>query len=121
MSDFSGAFSFLVICPKSCDDMPRRPADVGLYFLMAMVLDSLEELDRLAGLQRDDRLLPVRAHALEAADALLLAAHDDGVDVLDLDVEELLHRLADLDLVRVAGDLEHDLLLELLGGGRERG
>src|SRR5262249_60910638 len=105
MSDFSGAFSFFVICPKSCDDMPRRPADVGLYFLMAMVLDSLEELDRLTGLQRDDRLLPVGAHALEAADALLLAAHDDGVDVVHLDIEELLHGGAALDLRRRASGL----------------
>src|SRR5215470_14427719 len=116
MSDFSGSFFFFVICPKSCDDMPRRPADVGLYFLMAMVLDSLEELDRLASLEGDDRLLPVRAHAGEAADALLLAAHDHGADVLDLDVEQLVHRLADLDLVRVARDLEHELRPELLLG-----
>src|SRR5262249_12461912 len=113
ISDFSGLFSRFVMLAKSCEDMPRRPAEVGLYFLIAIYLDSLEELDLLPSRQRYDRLLPVRAHAGEAADPLLLAAHDDGADVLDLDVEQLVHRVADLDLVRVARDLEHDLLPEL--------
>ena len=31
---FSG--SSLVISPKSCVDMPRRPGEVGLYLMMAM-------------------------------------------------------------------------------------
>src|SRR5688500_1564852 len=77
---------------------------------MAICLDSLEELDRLARLERHDRLLPVRTAALEPTDPLDLAAHDLRTHVQDLHVEELLHRVADLQLVRVAIDLEQDLL-----------
>src|SRR5678815_2835698 len=106
-SFFSG--SFFVIEAKSWLDMPRRPGEVGLYLWMAMVLDSLEELDRLAGGQGHDRLLAARADAGVAPHPLLLAAHQLRVHVRDLDVEQLLHRAADLDLVGVEGDLERDL------------
>src|SRR5262245_45701437 len=81
---------------------------------MAMALDSLEELDRLASLQRDDRLLPVGAAADEATDPLLLAAHRLRPHVDHVDVEQLLDGVADLDLVGVTRHLEEDLLLELL-------
>src|SRR5262245_12542711 len=94
---------------KSCDDIPRRPGEVGLYFLIA-ILDSLEELDVVAGLERDERLLPRRAATGEPADPLLLAAHHAGADSRHGDLEQALHRGADLDLVGVARDLEHDLL-----------
>src|SRR5262245_56490115 len=94
---------------KSCDDIPRRPGEVGLYFLIA-ILDSLEELDVVAGLERDERLLPRRPLTGEPADPLVLAAHHERADLGHRDFEQLLHRAADLDLVRVAGDLEHDLL-----------
>src|SRR5688572_7103277 len=87
---------------------------------MAMELDSLEELDGVARLQGDDRLLGARPPAHRTAHALELAAHDHGVDVGDLDVEQLLDRVLDLDLVGVLGHLEDDLLgvgrgLALLG------
>src|SRR5678815_784929 len=95
--------------PKSCDDIPRRPGEVGLYFLIA-ILDSLEELDVVAGLERDERLLPRRPAAGEPAHPLLLAAHHEGANRGDGHLEQRLHGAADLDLVGVARDLEHDLL-----------
>src|SRR5262245_24577814 len=101
--------------------MPRRPGDVGLYLMIA-ISDSLEERDVVARLEGDDRLLHTRALPGEAAHPLDLAARDDGADVGDGDVEQLGHRARDLDLVRVLGDLEHDLLGVVLAlGGRERG
>src|SRR5262249_17723475 len=104
---FSG--SCVVMSAKSWVDMPRRPGDVGLYFLIA-ILDSLEELDVVAGLERDDRLLPRRTAAGEPAHPLLLASDHQGPDRRHGDLEQVLHRAADLDLVGVARDLEHDLL-----------
>src|SRR5512139_3679204 len=95
--------------PKSWVDIPRRPGDVGLYFLIA-ILDSLEELDVVAGLERDERLLPRRPAAGVATYPLFLAAHDQRADAGHGDPEQRLDRAADLDLVRVARDLEHDLL-----------
>src|ERR1041384_1450572 len=95
--------------PKSWVDMPRRPGEVGLYFLIA-ILDSLEELDVVAGLERHERLLPRRSLAGEPTHPLLLAAHHERADARDGDLEQGLHGALDLDLVRVARDLEHDLL-----------
>src|SRR5438270_8066659 len=55
--------SFVVISSNVETVMPRRPGDVGLYFLIAidayppgLGLDTLEELDRVPGFERDDRL-----------------------------------------------------------------
>src|SRR5687768_1337056 len=101
---------FFVISPKSWLDMPRRPGDVGLYLMIAMGSDSLEELDVVAGLERDDGLLPRRPHASEATHALLLAANDEGANAGDGHVEQRLHRVPDLDLVGVLRHFEHDLL-----------
>src|SRR5216110_2738280 len=81
----------------------------------------LEELDRVAFLQRHDRLLPVGPLSLVAADAAELAAHDGGLHVHHLDLEELLDGLLDLGLVGLEVDLEGELVLpvahaiELLG------
>src|SRR5499426_3865479 len=71
-----------------------------------MVLGSLDQLDLVAGLQRHHRLLPARAAAFELAHALPLPLAGGGAHRGDLDVEHLLHRLADLDLVGVGRDLE---------------
>src|SRR5579875_2638444 len=82
-------------------------------------LRSFEDLDLVAGLELDDRLLPAGARALERAAPLRLRLHLDDVDADDLDVEELLDGLADLRLVRVLVHLERvavlrDLLVALL-------
>src|SRR5688572_7948624 len=70
-----------------------------------------EEVDVLALGEGDDCLLPVLHLGVATAHATILAAVDHGVDALDLHVEELLHGFFDLDLVRGAKDLEHDLVL----------
>src|SRR3990167_8628244 len=98
----------LVTSPKSCEDMPRRPGEVGLYFLIA-ISDSLEKLDVVAGLEGHERLLPGGTLPREPTHALDLAAHDERADVGHGDLEQVLHRAADLDLVRVASDLKHEI------------
>src|SRR4029453_691401 len=87
-------------------------------------LGSFEDLDRLAGLDLDDRLLPAGLAALDEAAALRLRAHLDHVHALDVDVEQLLDGLPDLRLVRIRVDAERvavvglDLLVALLGDHR---
>src|SRR5262245_55159287 len=89
-----------------------------------MVLGSLDQLDLVTGLQRHHRLLPVRAAALEPAHPLPLALAGGRAHGGHFHVEDFLHRLADLDLVGVEGDLEGDgvqvvlLLHALLGHQR---
>src|SRR6059058_3085947 len=89
--------------------------------IFRLMLVSLEDLDRLAGLDLDDRLLPAGLAALDEAAALRLRAHLDHVHALDVDVEQLLDGLSDLRLVCVRVDTERvavvalDLLVALLG------
>src|SRR5262245_8785640 len=89
-----------------------------------MVLGSLDQLDLVAGLQSHDRLLPAGTAAFELAHALPLSLVGGGAHGGDLDVEHLLHRLADLHLVGVGRDLEGNgvefvlLLHALLGHER---
>ena len=72
----------------------------------------------VALLEGHDRLLPVRHLAVAAPHAALLAAHRRCVLTLGhLHLEELLDRVADLDLVRVASDLEDDLVALLAEHG----
>src|SRR5436190_7092275 len=84
-------------------------------------LGSLEDLDRLAGLDLDDCLLPAGLAALDEAAALRLRADLNHVYALDVDVEQLLDGLPDLRLVRVGMDAKRvavvvlDLLVALLG------
>src|SRR5580698_1435600 len=99
---------------KSGATRPRLPGVVALCGRRPMALDSLEELDVLAGGDGDDRLLPVGTLADVAAHALLFAAHHRGADRQHVDVPELLDGVADLDLVGVAGNLEQQLCLERL-------
>ena len=78
---------------------------------------TLEELDGLGvSSQSDDCLLVLGALADRiSAGALDLALHADGVDLGDLDAEDLLDRVLDLDLAGILGDLE-DILLVCDGG-----
>jgi hypothetical protein len=72
---------------------------------------TFEEFDGLGiGSQLDHGLLPAGAAANEHALALHLAFHTDGVNLFDLDTEDLFDSLLDLDLVGVVGDLEDVLL-----------
>src|SRR5262245_21902650 len=73
----------------------------------------VKELDLVARLQRDDRLLPVAQLRVPAPHALVLPAHDQRVDVDDTHLEQGLDRVLDLDLVRVPMDLEDHLVLAL--------
>src|SRR5215470_10640008 len=70
----------------------RRPGVIGRKDLSAIAIfpvrsDRRRDVDGLALGQRHDRLLPVRALAQPALEALFLAADVDRVDGLDLDVE----------------------------------
>src|SRR5262249_13827099 len=69
-------------------------------------LRSFEELDRVARVQLDDRLLPAWALALDQTAALRLRLHLDDVHARDLDREQLLDGLANLRAVRVLVHLE---------------
>src|ERR687890_2336307 len=124
-SDFSGWSR--VTSAKSATLEPRRPGVVGLYLRIA-IADSVlylwsersrrsgagttEDLDAVAGRQRDDGPLGVLALAeLVAAAALALALAVDRVHAEDLDVEDLLDRDLDLRLVGLGQDDERVLVL----------
>src|ERR1700678_3141410 len=77
---------------------------------MAVSALRAEEVDRVTLLQGDDGLLPVLHLAVRTTHATVLAAHDERVDVGDLDLEEGLNGVFDLDLVGLARDLEDDLI-----------
>src|SRR5215210_7935353 len=113
--------------------MNRLPGLVGLYFFKAISslslhqseangqtrqsenasafsdLCSLEDLDRLALAELDDRLLPPGLGALDHRPTLRLGLHLEDVDVLHLDAEQLLDRLTNLRLVGVGMHLERVL------------
>src|SRR3989442_13852198 len=100
-----------VISSKLCPVAPRRPGEVGLYCLIG-TLDALEQLDLVAGGERDDGLLPVRA-VLDAVapHPARLALHDHYVYIRHFDIEPFFDRILDLDLVRFGTYLEHVLVL----------
>src|SRR5207244_4548321 len=76
-----------VISSKLCPLAPRRPGEVGLYCLIG-TLDSLEQLDLVAGGERDDGLLPVGL-VLDtvAPGSARLAPHDPYVGSSHFDIE----------------------------------
>src|SRR5262245_15868155 len=78
---------------------------------MPMGSHSLEELDRLAGSQLHDRLLPGGPVPEETADPARLARHAHRPDGQHPDVEELLDGAADLVLVGARVDREGDEVL----------
>src|SRR4051812_36750424 len=115
---FSG--SVFVISAKSGYETKRRPGLVGFGLRMGMrlaLLEALQALEDRDGLPRrhlDDRLLPRPRAPGRVAAALGLGLDRHGADLDDLDVEQLLDRLADLGLVRAGVDAERVLV-----GGRQ--
>src|SRR5919204_4457927 len=86
-------------------------------------LSPREDLDRVAGAQLHDRLLPAGLRAPVQATPLRLRLHLGDVHADDLDVEQLLDGLAHLGLVSVRVDAERvlvvvDLRVRLLGHDR---
>src|SRR5215475_5109794 len=73
---------------------------------MPMPLHPLHQIDLVTGPELHHRLLPGRALPEEAAHALPLPLPGGGAHLGHLDVEDALHRLADLHLVGVARHLE---------------
>src|SRR5690606_15648465 len=65
----------------------------------------------------DERLLPTAPLPRAQAEPLRLPRHPRDRDPLDLDVEQQLHRLADVGLVRVRAHAKDDLARALREGG----
>src|SRR5512143_2561432 len=104
----------LVMSVKSATDMPRRPAEVGLYWRVGMAfLRVVEEVDALTLDEGHVGLLPVRPAAGMATDAAHLAEQVEGADLLDLDLEQRLDGVPDLILVGIAANAEDELIAEL--------
>src|SRR5881397_4092924 len=82
--------SAFVTSAKSETERNRVAEVTGLNCRMPM--SALEHLDRVAFLQRHDRLLPGRPPARVAAQAAPLGAHDHSADVRDRPLEERLDR-----------------------------
>src|SRR5262245_6646787 len=97
MSERSGRSR--VTSEKSATVWNRRPGLVGLRLRSAMG-SVLEEVDRLARDERDDRPLGVGARAVgeRLAVALALALAVQRVHLRDADAEDALHGVADLGL-----------------------
>src|SRR4026207_2217457 len=91
----------------------QRPAGPGHRGEGSQTLDSssFEDFDSVTRAKLHDGLLPAGLRALVVAAALRLRLHLDDVHALDLDVEELFHRLADLRLVRLGVDAERILVV----------
>jgi hypothetical protein len=80
------------------------------YLLFGSCLLS-EDLDGLTLGERDDGLLPRAGLACDIADALRLRLHPHGVDLHDMDVEELLDSVGNLLLRCLGSNLEGVLAL----------
>src|SRR6478672_2476460 len=116
-SDFSGVAG--VISTKSATDEPRRPGVVGLYLRIPMFVcpypssisgARTEDVDRALA-EGDDRTLGVLALAEAEPGAAGLADTVEGVDGVNLDVEDALDGDLDLRLVRPRVDDEGVLAL----------
>src|SRR5438445_1426641 len=104
------AFLPRVRSSKALTDMKRRPGEVGLYFLMGICLDSLEEvLDLLALGQGHDRLLPIRLKTTDTTAPALLAVDVHGVDADHVHLESVRDGQGDLGLGRLRMDAEQVL------------
>src|SRR5262245_55977816 len=77
---------------------------------------ALEDLDRIALTERDDRLFPVRTTTDASTHALFLAAHVRGPDASHFHAEQLLDRRANLRLRCVGMHFEGVLAAILIRG-----
>src|ERR1700712_3309398 len=66
----------------------RRPGDVGLKCFRAIWSEPRGDVDRLAFGQGDDSFLHIGPAAHDAAEALGLALHVQGVDLGDVHLEQ---------------------------------
>src|SRR5271156_556923 len=117
-SDFSGFFfvrSFVSIVVRK-----RWPADVGRYRFTAIFSSLLEgiqaaEFDLLTRLESNDGFLPIRLFAgrtrTAAREVLELSADVRGVDLDDVDFENLLDGMPNLRLGRVWIDFKGVLIV----------
>src|SRR5699024_7816421 len=112
----------------------RRPAEVGLAFLSAMLISllcigavdnrgfpagskrhilagAIEEIDLFAGCKRDVCLLPTLALAGLAAKALGLGFDIQCRHACHAHIEQRRNRLLDLGLGRIGSHVKHDLIV----------
>src|SRR5690606_16745181 len=108
--DFSGVER--VISSKLATERNRVPAVMGRN--CRMLISALEHGDRVAILERDDRLLPPRRGAARATAGDGVPAHLHRAHVGNRHTEHLLERLADLVLVGRGVHLERVFLLRLV-------
>src|SRR5919197_5008533 len=116
-----GITSSFLSPPERSEGSNSTPGNCTAFF--ASYLRSAEDLDRLAGRELHDGLLPAGARAADRPAPLRLRPHLDDVHARDLDVEQLLDRLAHLRLVRVLVHAERvlavlDQRVRLLGHDR---
>src|SRR5918996_6254372 len=111
-SDFSGVSRVISSNPDTLRN--RVPAVIGRNCLM--LISALEHGDRVAVLERDDRLLPPRGRAARATAGDPVAPHLHGSDVRHGDPEQLLERVPDLILVGLRVHLERVLPARLVRG-----
>src|SRR3954463_13204449 len=98
----------------------RWPGVVGLNVFNAIVVSALEtggDVDAVALFEGHHSTLRIGLRTELAAEDLGLALAHQRVHALHLDVEQLLDGFLDLRLGRLAGHLEHDLVV-LGGNGR---
>src|SRR5919106_7003097 len=111
-SDFSGVSRVISSNPET--ERKRVPAVIGRNCLM--LISALEHGDRVAVLERDDRLLPPGGSAAGATAGDRVAPHLHGADVGHGDPEQLLERVPDLVLVGLRVHLERVPPPRLVGG-----
>src|SRR5437764_3978351 len=99
--------SVVVMSSNATTEMPRRPGEVGLYLLIAIVLHRPEEIfDALPTGERHDGLLPGGRIAAACPGALFFRPHGHRVDGSNVDPKALLDRLLDLRLGGLARHAE---------------
>src|SRR6266545_2811009 len=109
-SDFSGASRVISSNPDT--DLKRVAAVIGRNW--RMLISALEHGDRVAVLERDDRLLPAGRRPAGATTGDRVPAHLHGADGGGSDPEQLLQCVPDLVLVGLRVHLERVFLPRLI-------